>query len=634
MKYIGFDLGDGESCVAFLTRENAIEPRILSVSGALSFVTAVADYRGEVLVGPMALSTEGAEHVAIRFKSRVRTDPEAAMADVRRFLEGVTLQLNAAAELEPLAECKTTVGCPAGWNEALRARYRALCEAAGLPHVTLTSESRAAFLYAKNARAIETDADFLSESTLVIDIGSSTLDFAYVVDGREHGVGTFGDTHLGGGVLDECILAEALRQTPAPERAKIEAVFRQSPTWRSHALYAARKVKEAYFSGEEKYSTEPCVSRARIYYDGRRELVFRLTPETIEKLCRQPVPELENRSFLATLQDALNRAAQQTAQQPPKQVVLTGGASRMAFFREACREAFPEAKFICCPEPEFSIARGLAYAGRTDEVLEAFRARIHEYTQSGAVEDVARAKLPALLSALARLLTGILTEEAAVPAADAWRAGELRTLQDMRERIEREAQALMQREETRAQVSQTVTEWLAGVQDALQAEVDGICIDSGIPCEMMRLPPPELRPDSALASGKHIDFDAVKTVQAIIGAAVAAVMAALCGGAGLALVAEGPLGMAAGAAIGIVAALLGKPVVESLLMRMDLPKLLRKTLRRGALLSPRSRARMEHELAASLQKDEAFAGSIVDGVASELDGFIERLAARTEIRLK
>ena len=34
MTYIGFDLGDGESCVAFLTLDTVIEPRILSVSAA------------------------------------------------------------------------------------------------------------------------------------------------------------------------------------------------------------------------------------------------------------------------------------------------------------------------------------------------------------------------------------------------------------------------------------------------------------------------------------------------------------------------------------------------------------------------------------------------------------------------
>ena len=633
MRYIGFDLGDGESCVAYLTRENVIEPRILSVSGSMSFVTAVADYRGETLVGPMALSTEGAENVAIRFKSRVRTSPDEAFADIRRFLQGVTLQLKAAPELEPLEECKTTVGCPAGWNDELRARYQALCEEAGLPNVTLTSESRAAFLYAHNARGIAADEDFLSGSTLVIDIGSSTLDFAYVVDGREHGVGTFGDNNLGGGVLDECILRQAVADLPAREREKVQDVFRRSPTWRSHALYAARRVKEAYFTDEKKYEKEPCVGRVRLYYDGRQEIIFRLTQEFIEKICRQPVPELQNRSFLANLQDALNRARQQTAANPPRVLVLTGGASRMAFFRDACRDAFPDARFICCPEPEFSIARGLAYAGRTDELLEAFRAEIHEYTGSQAVENAARADMTALCESLAALLTDLMAVEVAAPAADAWRKGELATLEEMRRRIETESQALVRREETQAKLSAAVMEWLAGVQEKLQRDVDAICIRNSIPCEMMRLPPPQLQPGSALAAGAKIDFDAVKTVEAIIGAVVAAVMAALCGGAGLALVAEGPLGLAAGAAIGVVAALLGKPAVETMLMRVNLPVIMRKILPRDALLSARSRGKMRKALAESLAKDEAFAASIVTGVAGELDAFIERLAAKTEIRL-
>ena len=633
MRYIGFDLGDGESCVAYLTRENVIEPRILSVSGSMSFVTAVADYRGETLVGPMALSTEGAENVAIRFKSRVRTSPDEAFADIRRFLQGVTLQLKAAPELEPLEECKTTVGCPAGWNDELRARYQALCEEAGLPNVTLTSESRAAFLYARNARGIAADEDFLSGSTLVIDIGSSTLDFAYVVDGREHGVGTFGDNNLGGGVLDECILRQAVADLPAREREKVQDVFRRSPTWRSHALYAARRVKEAYFTDEKKYEKEPCVGRVRLYYDGRQEIIFRLTQEFIEKICRQPVPELQNRSFLANLQDALNRARQQTAANPPRVLVLTGGASRMAFFRDACRDAFPDARFICCPEPEFSIARGLAYAGRTDELLEAFRAEIHEYTGSQAVENAARADMPALCESLAALLTDLMAVEVAAPAAEAWRKGELATLEEMRRRIETESQALVRREETQAKLSAAVMEWLAGVQEKLQRDVDAICIRNSIPCEMMRLPPPQLQPGSALAAGAKIDFDAVKTVEAIIGAVVAAVMAALCGGAGLALVAEGPLGLAAGAAIGVVAALLGKPAVETMLMRVNLPVIMRKILPRDALLSARSRGKMQKALAESLAKDEAFAASIVTGVAGELDAFIERLAVKTEIRL-
>lgn len=203
----------------------------------------------------------------------------------------------------------------------------------------------------------------------------------------------------------------------------------------------------------------------------------------------------------------------------------------------------------------------------------------------------------------------------------------------MRSRIELESQALMRHEDTRAQISAVVAQWLAGVQEKLQRDVDDVCIRCQIPCEMMLLPPPDLRPEAALSVGGKLDFDAVATAEAIIGAVVAAILAALCGGAGLALVAEGPLGIVAGAAIGVVAALLGKPAVESLLLRVNLPTLMRKALPKDALLSPRSRGKMEKAMTGALAKDEAFSEIIITDVAQELDAFIERLAAKTEIRL-
>ena len=80
---------------------------------------------------------------------------------------------------------------------------------------------------------------------------------------------------------------------------------------------------------------------------------------------------------------------------PPEVVILTGGASRMAFFQQACREAFADALVVLCPEPECSIARGLAYAGRVDERLSLFRREVasiaHGERLSMAVNASARA---------------------------------------------------------------------------------------------------------------------------------------------------------------------------------------------------------------------------------------------------
>lgn len=45
MRYFGFDLGDGESCVALYSDQH-IAPVILPVHGRNSFITALARYDG------------------------------------------------------------------------------------------------------------------------------------------------------------------------------------------------------------------------------------------------------------------------------------------------------------------------------------------------------------------------------------------------------------------------------------------------------------------------------------------------------------------------------------------------------------------------------------------------------------
>ena len=144
----------------------------------------------------------------------------------------------------------------------------------------------------------------------------------------------------------------------------------------------------------------------------------------------------------------------------PQTVVLTGGASRMAFFPRAMPRNVPGSKADLLSEPEFSIARGLAYAGRTDELLKAFREEIHLYLSGNAVEEAARAQLPALLHALSELFTSLIAQQCAAPAADAWRDGSLRTLQQMREQIARDSRQLLLQPQTQQQMRATAAQWL------------------------------------------------------------------------------------------------------------------------------------------------------------------------------
>ena len=92
MKIIGFDLGDGESAVALLDEDSTVEPRMLSIGGRASVLSAVGTKEGRIVVGEEANVLSGAKDAKVRFKSRFLTDPDAA-GDVRMFAQGVMNQL-------------------------------------------------------------------------------------------------------------------------------------------------------------------------------------------------------------------------------------------------------------------------------------------------------------------------------------------------------------------------------------------------------------------------------------------------------------------------------------------------------------------------------------------------------------
>ena len=373
MKILGFDLGDGESAVTLLDEDSTVEPRVMPLCGKNSLISAVGVKDGRIVIGEAASVTDGAAEAKVRFKSRYLTDP-AASADVRAFAQGV---MNELVRTQPalMAEVsRTVVGCPAGWGDGRREQYAALLESAGFPNVSVVPEPRAAFLYARHARGLRVSPELMKKSAMVIDIGSSTTDFAYIVDGRQQNVSLFGDTNLGGGLIDERILAHAL--AASKDGKALRAVFAESPAWRSYCELEARRLKESYFLDEGKWADAPLTRTLTVCYDEPLALELSVGGASIRGMVEEPIAALGGRSFVGCLQDALRAAVEVSRECPPEVVILTGGASRMTFFQQACREAFADALVVLCPEPECSIARGLAYAGRVDERLSLFRREV------------------------------------------------------------------------------------------------------------------------------------------------------------------------------------------------------------------------------------------------------------------
>ena len=147
-RYFGFDLGDAESAVSCLRHSDVTVPRVLTIQGARSFITACARLTdGRIMIGESACYEAGVQDRKVRFKSRFLTDPS-VVKDVRSFAAGVLGELYASGDLVPGEECCFYVGCPAGWDRVARERYREIFEQAGYPPTRIVSESTAALISA------------------------------------------------------------------------------------------------------------------------------------------------------------------------------------------------------------------------------------------------------------------------------------------------------------------------------------------------------------------------------------------------------------------------------------------------------------------------------------------------------
>lgn len=628
MRYIGFDMGDGESAVAAFEQGSLIEPVILPLCGVRSLLSAVGMLNGEIVIGERAYTDALADQLSVRFKSRYTTDPS-SYEDIARFVRGVLRDLINSGAFA--GDDHFIVGCPAGWDAAARARYRELLVKAGVLNPQVISESRAAFLYAKYAHTVALDVDILNESALVVDIGSSTLDYAYIVDGRETGIGTFGETALGGGILDATLLRTAVETSR--DREAIQAVFSECRSWYSYCEIEARRVKEEYFTRLAQETVPVVKKQVRICYDGMQKLTLELNPETAEKLTTQPLPELNGLSFEQAVRASLENAARLTQERPPKLLLLTGGASRMPFFRLLCQEIFADAVVVSCPEPEFSIAKGLAYAGWVDDNLRAFRQAIQEEITEEKISVIASEAIPSLLPSVARILTDLILDEAALPMMEQWKRGGIRTLKELEKQMAERMERVLGSPMAQEALAPAVAVWLNGLTAKLQALIDPICDRFDVPRKQMKLDLTATGADQVAV--KAADWVGLPLMGTVLGAMITVITGILCGGSGVALVATGPLGFLAGAVIGAVASLLGWTAISEMLMKLDLPLLLRQVPIEKRLKSDRNRRELQKRILDAISPEEsAFRRQLVSGFSRAFSAHVYMIAQAAEIPIE
>ena len=586
MLYWGFDLGDGESAVARVSGEGLGAPEIVEIDGRKVVITTWAVMKnGEVRIGERAArSAAAAIRSAARFKSRYLDQSSDSGGLIRDFSAKILETLRREGTLVGGDKLNSFyIGCPAGWDKNVRADYQLLFENLGVPAPRVISESRAVMVGAIQSNSLRDYVDLRTKSVLVIDIGSSTTDFAYVTDGREAEIRTGGEVKLGGGIMDEVLLEACVGESP--DTSAIREVFAESESWRVECELHARALKERYFSESAEYWTRHrCVDSLLITYDKPVMLDLFLDEKMARRLTDQPCRQLSGKSFHEVFCAGLREVRDNIGEKQPELLFLTGGVSRMAAIADWCREVFPEAVIYSDREPEFSVARGLAWCGRIDDELGRFRQEVDLLIHSSAVERIVSAHLPALYQGVLDQLLDPILEHAVWPALLDWREGKLRTLAETETALQEKIKLYLYSKDAKEQLYTPVNEFVRQVADELQIHTSEICRTYHVPDHALEISSHLAASDLSVL--EKLETRDVLSGSSLTGAAVFAesiisvLVGLMCGGSGVVLITEGPVGIAIGIISSLllfaVAHVLGKDAMDQKIREADLPLFVRR----------------------------------------------------------
>ena len=634
-RFYGFDLGDAESAITRLDKTKDIEPQVLTINETKSFITAYALLKdGKLLIGEGACYDPDAIKRKERFKSRFLIDPEAAK-DVKSFASGVLGQLYLSGQLIQGEDCCFYIGCPAGWDRIAREEYRSIFEKTGFPPAKIISESRAALVSACQSKHLQVGYDILNKPVLVVDIGSSTTDFAYIMGGKEVQLKTGGEVFLGGGVMDEILLEESIKASP--NEKKVRKIFEESEPWRSYCDFAARRLKEKYFSDEDYWKDNVC-SQSISIHQGLLPTKFtlRIDEDIADRLLNQKVERLEDKSFKEVFMESLNQAKEAILDRQPELIFLTGGVSKMSVIRKWCREVFPDAVVISSAQPEFSVASGLSWCGKIDDELAQFKEEISRLIDSSTVEQIVENHISELYHDAVETMVGPILENVALPISEDWRNGTIEKLSDIDPIMQKQIDTYLHTDEARALLMKPVAKWLKGVAYELEEYTMPICVRHNVPYSSLSL--------NSFLSMSDIEINveaknlfAVEEITWLIDATISIVVGLLCGGGGVALIANGLPGIIAGAVVSLLILALGKDKMQEMLLNSNIPTPVRKVIPKSYLkarldsISQQVKDNLYEKL--EQEKNEEISERLVKEISGQIESCLMKMAEVVEIPL-
>jgi hypothetical protein len=339
---IGLDIGDGESTLAWAKTGHVGLPQVYQRqrTAERSILTCTARHSAGYLFGEEAVLAKDVNQFRINFKEHGQ--PTGAMlfgqALLSEFFE---------ANPDVQEDCLIFIGHPAGWPEDAIRVYRSHLELIA-PSVYLLPESQSALVYVRDRDVHRFGA---LDNVLVVDIGSSTVDFTIVEDMIPRNISVGAD--LGCSEIDRQLAM--MVKTALADNSEFAAALANCGS-EDFLLLACRRAKEAQFSGRR-----PSLLDNRSSHDADHASIADIG---FGWLREQDIRSLVTQSGgWASKFEQLVTEVRSKLSLAPEFVILTGGGSRMPFTWDICQLTFHEAMVERDADPSLSVARGLASAG-------------------------------------------------------------------------------------------------------------------------------------------------------------------------------------------------------------------------------------------------------------------------------
>ena len=229
-----------------------------------------------------------------------------------------------------------------------------------------------------------------------------------------------------------------------------------------------------------------------------------------------------------------------------------------------------------------------------------------------------------------------ILEHVALPIAEKWRNGNIDKLSEIDPLMESEIDSFLHSDEARTLLMKPVSKWLKTISYELEEYTMPICVKHNVPYSSLSL--------NSFLSMSDIEINveaknlfAVNEITWLIDATISIVVGLLCGGGGVALIANGLPGIMAGAIVSLLILALGKDKMQEMLLSSSIPTPVRKMVPKSYLKARLDTIseQVEENLYEKLQqeKNEEISSRLIKEISAQIETCLTKMAEVVEIPL-